>query len=134
MRGLKTTLTATAAAGVTALAITVTASGAGGDGGGPAKVERRTDGPTPAALVACLQSHGATGLPSPDAGDGRALKEWIVAHQDDPAARPALKACDVWFDVKKAPEGGGIDKAPCAAPAPGDEPKARTGRVAGDEI
>lgn len=110
-----TTLTSAAAAGLTALAVTVAAPAIGDDGengktdtaGG--KVEHR-DGPTPQGLKACLERHGATGVPAWDADEGRALKQWIVAHQSDASAKTALQACDVYFDGKKPGSGTRDDK------------------------
>jgi hypothetical protein len=56
-------------------------------------------GPSEAELHACLKDHGAD-VPK---GDARALKRWIVEHQDDAAAADAMKACDL-APVTKAAE------------------------------
>ncbi len=120
MPRVTTAVCSAAAAGLTALAVTVAgpALGAGSPPGGPDKQVEHQSGPTPQALQACLQDHGATGVPG-DERDGRALKEWIVAHQGDASVRDALKACDVFFETK---DGSGPGAKPgCASPA---EPKA----------
>jgi hypothetical protein len=124
MPRMTTTLCSAAAAGLTALAVTVAgpALGAGSPPGKPVKEADHQNGPTPLALQACLQDHGATGVPG-DEREGRALKEWIVAHQDDASVRDALKACDVFFDEAKDGSNGPApgSKPGCASPA---EPKA----------
>ena len=136
MGRLTTTLTSTAAAGLTALVITVAAPASGGNtppDKGAGTVEHREGGnTTPLELQACLQSHGATGVPGEER-EGRALKEWIVAHQDDEAARAALKACDVYFGDQKPDQVGQVGKTDCSAVA-GEKSKAvdaakRTGRA-----
>jgi hypothetical protein len=118
---LTTILAATAAAGLTALAVTVAAPAANdsgeGDGVRDGKVVR-TEGPTPEALISCLASHGATGVPGADEDAGRALKQWIVAHQSDASVRGALEACDVYFDDKRPKHGDPDDAVACPAPAP----------------
>jgi hypothetical protein len=117
---MTTAFCSAAAAGLTALAVTVAgpALGAGSPSGGPDKQVDDHPGPTPQALQACLQDHGAKGVPG-DEREGRALKEWIVAHQDDTSVRDALKACDVFFETK---DGAGPGAKPgCASP---DGPKA----------
>jgi hypothetical protein len=111
-------LAAAAAAGLTALAVTVAAPAASDDKGG--KVERN-DGPTPEALISCLEGHGATGIPDADEGAGRALKQWIVDHQGDKSVRGALEACDVYF-VDEAKRGGPDGAVRCSAPAPAKAP------------
>jgi hypothetical protein len=125
MGRLTTTLTSTAAAGLTALALTVAAPASGGDplpdkGGGT--VEHREGNTTPLELQDCLQSHGATGVPGEES-EGRALKEWIVAHQDDESARAALKACDVYFGDQKRDQAGRAGKPECG-PAGGEKGRA----------
>ncbi len=119
MGRLTTTLTSAAAAGLTALAVTVAAPASGG-GAPPDKaagtVEQREGNTTPRELQDCLQSHGATGVPG-DASEGRALKEWIVAHQDDESARPALKACDVYFGDRKPDQVRRAGKPDCGSVA-----------------
>jgi hypothetical protein len=122
MGRLTTTLTATAAAGLTALAVTVAAPASGGDtppDKGAGTVEHREGNTTPLELQDCLQSHGATGAPGEER-EGRALKEWIVAHQDDESARAALKACDVLFGDEKPAQAGPARKPDCA-PAAGEK-------------
>jgi hypothetical protein len=115
MRGLTPTLTAAAAAGLTALVITVSAPASGGDNP-PDKevttVEHHESNTTPQELQTCLRDHGATGVPG-DEREGRALKEWIVEHQDDQSARTALKACDVYFDGQKPGAPGPSGKPDC---------------------
>jgi hypothetical protein len=65
-----------------------------------------TPGPADAEVSSCLQRHGAQ-----ISGDGpAALKQWIVAHASDSAARDAMKACGV------APPDS--DPAPESKPAP----------------
>ena len=118
---LTTTLAATAAAGLSALAVTVAAPAAN-DGAGEDKVVRSA-GPTPDALISCLERHGATGLPGADEDAGRALKQWIVAKQGDASLRDALKACDVYFDEKRPEHGDPDGAATCPAPAPADAKK-----------
>ena len=122
MPRMTTTVCSAAAAGLTALAVTVAgpALGAGSPSDGPGKQVEHQNGPTPQALQACLQEHGATGVPGEER-EGRALKEWIVTHQDDAAVRDALKACDVLFEVKDGSGPGPGDKPGCAGPV---EPKA----------
>jgi hypothetical protein len=121
MPRVTTALCSAAAAGLTALAVTVAgpALGAGSPSGGPDKQVDHQNGPTPQALQACLQDHGAAGVPG-DERDGRALKEWIVSHQDDKSVRDALSACDVLFETQGGPGGPG-GKPGCASPV---EPKA----------
>jgi hypothetical protein len=125
MGRLTTTFTSAAAAGLTALVVTVVAPAAGGDspraGKESATVERHEGHSTPQELQACLQDHGATGVPGEERG-GRALKEWIVEHQDDESVRSALKACDVYFDEGKPGQGEPAGKADCG-PAPGEKSK-----------
>jgi hypothetical protein len=99
-------LTTAVAAGLTALAVTATAPALGGSGGEPTadkpgRTIEREQGPQPDDLVACLRAHGAQGVPAADDGAGRTLKQWIVEHQADAAARDALTACDVLFDDDK---------------------------------
>ena len=140
MGRLTTTLTSAAAAGLTALAVTVAAPASGGDtppDKGVATVEHRDGNTTPRELQDCLQSHGATGAPGEER-EGRALKEWIVAHQDDASVRAALKACDVYFDDQKSAQAGPAGKPDCAR-APGEKSKAvaadkRTGRATAVEV
>jgi hypothetical protein len=116
MGRLTTTLTSAAAAGLTALAVTVAAPASGGDTP-PDKeagtVEHREGNTTPLELQDCLQSHGATGVPGEER-EGRALKEWIVTHQDVESVRAALKACDVYFGEQKPTPVGGAGKPDCA--------------------
>lgn len=117
MGRLTTTLTSAAAAGLTALAVTVAAPASGGNtppDKGAGTVEHRKGNTTPQELQDCLQSHGATGVPGEER-EGRALKEWIVTHQDDEAVRAALKACDVYFG--KPAEVGQVGKSDCSAVA-----------------
>jgi hypothetical protein len=123
MGRLTTTLTSAAAAGLTALAVTVAAPASGGNtppDKGAGTVEHRKGNTTPQELQDCLQSHGATGVPGEER-EGRALKEWIVTHQDDEAVRAALKACDVYFG--KPAEVGQVGKSDCSAVA-GEKSKA----------
>ena len=125
MGRLTTTLTSAAAAGLTALVVTVAAPASGGNtppdkGGGT--VEHREGNTTPLELQDCLQSHGATGVPGEER-EGRALKEWIVAHQDDESDRAALKACDVYFGDQKPDQVGRVGKSDCSAVA-GEKSKA----------
>jgi hypothetical protein len=116
---LTTTLTAAAAAGLTALAVTVAAPAANEPSGGKGEGKVvATQGPTPEALISCLENHGATGIPSAGEGDGRALKEWIVTHQTDESTRSALQACDVWFGDKRPGQGGAEGQVECAGPKP----------------
>jgi hypothetical protein len=125
MGRLTTTLTSAAAAGLTALAVTVAAPASGGNtppDKGAGTVEHREGNTTPQELQDCLQSHGATGVPGEER-EGRALKEWIVTHQDDEAVRAALKACDVYFGEKKPAEVGQVGKSDCSAVA-GEKSKA----------
>lgn len=125
MGRLTTTLTSAAAAGLTALAVTVAAPASGGNtppDKGAGTVEHRKGNTTPQELQDCLQSHGATGVPGEER-EGRALKEWIVTHQDDEAVRAALKACDVYFGKKKPAEVGQVGKSDCSAVA-GEKSKA----------
>ena len=117
MGRLTTTLTSAAAAGLTALAVTVAAPASGGDtppGKGAGTVEHREGNTTPQELQDCLQSQGATGVPG-EQSEGRALKEWIVAHQDDQSVRAALKACDVYFGDQKPDRVGQVGKSECSA-------------------
>jgi hypothetical protein len=138
MGRLTTRLTAAAASGLTALAVTVAVPALGDDPApdkGAAKVEHRETDTTPQELQACLVSHGATGVPG-DEDEGRALKQWIVAHQGDESAKAALLACDVYFDGgKKSDHAQPGEKPDCAGPASGKPDavaaaKARTARVA----
>ena len=117
MRRLTTIITSAAAAGLTALAVAVAAAAAGG--GTPAD---KQGGSAPLELQACLESHGATGVPGEER-EGRGLKEWIVAHQDDESVRAALKACDVYFGDHKPDEVRRADKVECG-PMPAEKAKA----------
>jgi hypothetical protein len=72
-----------------------------------------------------------------DEDEGRALKQWIVAHQSDESAKAALQACDVYLDAGKKPNDHAQpgEKPDCAAPASGKPDtvaaaKARKARVA----
>ena len=125
MTRLTTTLTSAAAAGLTALAVTVAAPASGGDTP-PDKeagtVEHREGGMSAQELQTCLLENGATGVPGEE-GEGRALKEWIVAHQNDDSARAALKACDVYFGTQKPDQVRRADKVECA-PMPAEKIKA----------
>jgi hypothetical protein len=115
MSRLTTTLTSAAAAGLTALAVTVAAPASGDDtppDKGAGTVEHREGGMAPLELQACLLGNGATGVPGEER-EGRALKEWIVAHQDDDSARSALKACDVYFGDKQPHQVGTTGKPDC---------------------
>jgi len=139
MRRFTTTLSAAAASGLTALAVTVAVPALGNDtvpDKAVTKVEHRESETTPLQLQACLTSHGATGVPG-DEDEGRALKQWIVAHQSDESAKAALQACDVYFDAGKKPnDHAGLGEKPdCAVPASGKPDtvaaaKARKARVA----
>jgi hypothetical protein len=125
MGRLTTTLTSAAAAGLTALAVTVAAPASGGDtppDKGAGTVEHREGNTTPQELQDCLQSHGATGVPGEER-EGRALKEWIVTHQDDETVRAALKACDVYFGDQKPAQVGQVGTSDCSAVA-GEKSKA----------
>lgn len=116
---LKSTMAAAAAAGLTAMALTAAAPAANeGDSKdvGRAKVVQ-SEGPTPEALTSCLSTHGATGVPAADEGAGRALKEWIAAHQEDASVRSALKACDVYFADEEPKQGASDGALTCRAPA-----------------
>jgi len=125
MTRLTTTLTSAAAAGLTALAVTVAAPASGGDTP-PDKeagtVEHREGGMSAQELQTCLLENGATGVPGEE-GEGRALKEWIVAHQNDDSARAALKACDVYFGDEKPDQVGPTGKPDCG-PVTVDKPEA----------
>ncbi|MEA2193371.1 MAG: hypothetical protein QOI73_3492 [Solirubrobacteraceae bacterium] len=125
MGRLTTTLTSAAAAGLTALVVTVAAPASGGDtppDKGAGTVEHREGNTTPQELQDCLRSHGAAGVPG-EQREGRALKEWIVTHQDDEAVRAALKACDVYFGDQKPAQVGQVGKSDCSAVA-GEKSKA----------
>jgi hypothetical protein len=138
MGRLRTTLTAAAASGLTALAVTVAVPALGDDtprAKDGANVEHHETDTTPQLLQACLASHGATGVPG-DEDAGRALKQWIVAHQSDESAKAALRACDVYFDGGKKPGDHAQpgEKPDCAGPASGKHEavaaaKARRARV-----
>ena len=129
MGRLTTTLTSAAAAGLTALAVTVAAPASGGEtppDKGSGTVEHREGNTTPQELQDCLQSHGATGVPGEER-EGRALKEWIVTHQDDEAVRAALKACDVYFGDQKPGQVGGAGKPDCGPVTAGEKSEAVAG-------
>jgi hypothetical protein len=59
-------------------------------------------GPDEATIRACLKDHDVT---VPD-GDGRVLKEWIVADHTT-AEKQALKACGMALEVKPTNQAGG---------------------------
>ena len=86
---LLTVLAATAVAAAVAAAVTLPAGADSGSGSGSTSVTitgpRSSDGSV-ASLNACLQAHGAG---APDGRDPMALKQWLLAHQDD----AAVKAC-----------------------------------------
>jgi hypothetical protein len=73
---LLTVLAATATAAAVAAAITI-----------PAGADQGSADPAAAKLTSCLQAHGAN---APDGSDPAALKQWLLAHQDD----AAVKACN----------------------------------------
>lgn len=125
MRQLTTTFGAAAVAGLAGLAIAgatpVMGAAEHTPDKGSAKVEHRAGTEVrPIELRACLQSHGATGVPG-DERQGLALKEWISTHQDEKMLRGALTACDAAFRVS---ESGGPAKrgAPDCAVAAGEKP------------
>jgi hypothetical protein len=87
---LLTVLAASAAAAAVAAALSLPAGADSGPrarkvsitvSGGSSGVKNSAD------LASCLQAHGATGLP--DVRDPMAMKQWMIAHQDD----AAVKAC-----------------------------------------
>ena len=136
MGRLNIMLTGAAASGLTALAVTVAAPAIGQDSAPPSKDDGRVKveqkGPTADELHDCLVNHGAKDVPAADAGEGRALKQWIVEHQKDESSRAALEACQVWFDDKR-PEGATPEehkgKPDCVRPA--DAKAASKARKAG---
>jgi hypothetical protein len=65
----------------------------------------KAPGPAERELRTCLAGHGVT-LP---AGDGRALKTWLLTHGDDAANRDAMKACHF------VPPGKIADAGPCSS-------------------
>jgi hypothetical protein len=66
-------------------------------------------GPSEQELRSCLADHGVE-VP---AGDGRALKQWLLEHGNDTANRDALKACDMAPIPKPAGAGAcGGEKGP----------------------
>jgi hypothetical protein len=67
---LLSVLAATAAAAAVAAVLTL-----------PAGAQQQDQ--SAATIAACLRAHGAAGAPSGD--DPLALKQWVAAHQDDPA-------------------------------------------------
>jgi hypothetical protein len=82
MTRLLTVLAATALAGAVAAALALSAGATQKSPGPP--------GSTDATFVMCLRSHG---LAIPAGTRGAPIKQWIIAHESDPAVEPALKAC-----------------------------------------
>ena len=121
MRRLTTTLTSAAAAGLSALAVAVAATASGGGTPADKQVQHSEGNTAPLEFQASMQSHGATGVPGEER-EGRGLKEWIVAHQDDESVRAALKACDVYFGDQKPGQARRADKVDCA-PMPAEKSK-----------
>lgn len=80
----------------------------------------KTPGPPERELRTCLANHGVA-LP---AGDGRALKTWLITHGNDAANRDAMKACGVAAPLKATDHGpcspeGGDAIAPAGKPEAG---------------
>jgi hypothetical protein len=89
MNRLLAVVAATAAAAAVAAAITL-----------PAGADPSTGDDADAAFVSCLRAHGAA--ISADTR-GVAIKQWLIAHEQDAGVQDALDACNVKSD-KGAPE------------------------------
>src|ERR671925_436066 len=106
---------AAGAAALTALAVTVAAPAIGD-----------SDPTGPDDFVSCLRAHGLDDAPSGGIAfkmwlkermergdDAVAIKRWIAAHEDDPAAREAMEACKLAAKPGGSPCGDqGVDAAP----------------------
>jgi hypothetical protein len=65
--------------------------------------------PAEEELRSCLEEHGA----QIEGDDAVAIKRWIAAHEDDPAAREAMEACKLAAKPGGSPCGDqGVDAAP----------------------